>query len=185
MDYINTPLILNSKGKSIAFYQSKDLANINNITLWSLFEGKYNSIYGESKPYSIEYRLNPSPYTDNMFTNYQYVADWTDGTTTSYESHQFNTDRFGHFDIVEAWNEYQYGILSADTNIGVSPTKTKFRIWRGDIPRNDDQIEQRVLKGDRMRNPWIHLKFTKNKNKNTKMTFHNLNVIYYKEYGNR
>ena len=180
MDYINTPLILNSKGKSIAFYQSKDLANINNITLWSLFEGKYNSIYGESKPYSIEYRLNPSPYTDNMFTNYQYVADWTDGTTTSYESHQFNTDRFDHFDIVEAWNEYQYGILSADTNIGVSPTKTKFRIWRGDIPRNDDQIEQRVLKGDRMRNPWIHLKFTKNKNKNTKMTFHNLNVIYYK-----
>jgi hypothetical protein len=70
MDYINTPLILNSKGKSIAFYQSKDLAGINNITLWSLFEGKYNSIYGESKPYSIEYRLSPSPYTDNMFTNY-------------------------------------------------------------------------------------------------------------------
>jgi hypothetical protein len=70
MDYINTPLILNSKGKSVAFYQSKDLAGINNITLWSLFDGKYNSIYGESKPYSIEYRLNPSPYTDNMFTNY-------------------------------------------------------------------------------------------------------------------
>ena len=40
------------------------------IKIYSLFNGPYNKIYDEFKNYSIEYRINPSPYTDNLFTNY-------------------------------------------------------------------------------------------------------------------
>ena len=174
MDYINTPIITNIQGKSIALSQIT-----NELKLYTMFEGPYDEIYGNNMNYSIEYRLNPSPYTDNLFTNYQYVADWTDSNTKSNDYKQFDTNRFDHFDTVEAWNEYQHGILKADTGTGIRPIKTKFRIWRGDIPKDGDTLEGRKLKGDRMRNPWIHLKFSKNNINNTKMTFHNLNVIYY------
>ena len=191
MDYTNTPLIINNKGKSLAFQQTVDeesLLKDPKINMWSLFEGHYNNIYGQNREYSIEYRLNPSPYTDNMFTNYQYVADWVTPSYKSNDPCQFTgafNSRFDHFTTVEAWNEYQHGILNADTSrIGAYPAKTKFRIWRGDIPRNGDTLNKRILKGDRMRNPWIHLKFTKaiddKYSMTSKMTFHNLNVIYYK-----
>lgn len=191
MDYTDTPLIINNKGKSLAFQQTVDedsLYKDPKINMWSLFEGHYNNIYGQNREYSIEYRLSPSPYTDNMFTNYQYVADWVTPSYKSNDPCQFTdafNSRFDHFTTVEAWNEYQHGILKADTNrIGAYPAKTKFRIWRGDIPRNGDTLNKRILKGDRMRNPWIHLKFTKaiddKYSMTSKMTFHNLNVIYYK-----
>ena len=176
MDYINTPLLINVNGKSIAFAQGKKnnfIYGDPEIKVWSLFKGDYNDIYGFKRNYSIEYRLNPSPYTDNMFTNYQYIADWTSDNQNSFLS------KSEHFDTVKAWNEYQSGELSTNTGIGIQPLKAKFRIWRGDIPRDGDTKTKRVLKGDRMRNPWIHLKFTKDNIDNTKMTFHNLNVIYY------
>lgn len=174
MDYVSTPLLIHMQGNSLAFNQY-----INNMSLWLMFQGEYDNIYGINRNYSIEYRLNPSPYTDNMFTNYQYVADWTKSSTKSNDFEQFDSNRFDHFDTVKAWNEYQLGELDATTGTGIQPIKTKFRIWKGDIPRNGDTKSKRILKGDRMRNPWIHLKFTKDTINNTKMTFHNLNVTYY------
>lgn len=176
MDYVNTPLLINIDSKSIAFQQNRQnnfIYEDPEIKVWSLFEGEYNDIYGQKREYSIEYRLNPSPYTDNMFTNYQYIADWTSDDQNDFLS------KSAHFDIVKAWDEYQSGELSANTGVGIQPLKTKFRIWRGDIPRDGDTKTKRVLKGDRIRNPWIHLKFTKDNIDNTKMTFHNLNVTYY------
>ena len=49
MDYINTPLLINVNGKSIAFAQGKKNNFIHGdpeIKVWSLFEGDYNDIYG-------------------------------------------------------------------------------------------------------------------------------------------
>lgn len=192
MDYIDTPLLLNNKGKSIAFnqkiYEQQGMVThiSPKIKIYSLFNGPYNKIYDEFKNYSIEYRINPSPYTDNLFTNYQYTADWVNPQyKVDDKSNAFNDiDRFKSFDIVEAWNEYQYGKLKVNTkSVFPNPIKTKFRIWRGDIPRDGDDIGKINFKGDRMRNPWIHLKFTKNTEQEdtTKMLFHNLNIVYYGE----
>lgn len=179
MDYISSPLITNINGKSIAL-QNK--LNKEEIILWSLFEGDYNSIYGQQTSYSMEYRINPSPYSDNLFTNYEYIADWVNPDLKLDQPNQFDSleRRLQCFDVVEAWNEYQKGSISVDaTQYTKSPIKSKFRIWRGNIPRDGDTLEQLKLKGDRMRNPWIYLKFIKNPTDNSKMVFHNLNVIYY------
>jgi hypothetical protein len=70
MSYTNTPLLFNINGKSIALNQGE-----HQLKVWELFEGDYDTIYNTVVPYSIEYRINPSSNTDNMFTNYQYAAD--------------------------------------------------------------------------------------------------------------
>lgn len=166
MSYTNTPLLFNNNGKSIALNQKE-----HQLKVWELFEGNYDNIYNTVVPYSIEYRINPSPNTDNMFTNYQYDADLLDEKTNKLINGPQNC-----FDTVEAWNEYQHGILSIRNTKFNNP---KFRIWRGDIPRDGDTTTNNKLKADRMRNPWIHLKLSKNNPTGKKMIFHNLNIIYY------
>jgi hypothetical protein len=123
----------------------------------------------------MTYRLNPSAYTDNLFTNFTYIAD------------RFNEDKLFTletpvFDTVEAWNEYQHGMLDLTTiNNRHRHSKDRFRIWRGDIPRDGDTLKSHINGGDRMRNPWIFLKLTNdNINENNQMIFHNLTVTYYK-----
>ena len=166
MSYTNTPLLFNINGKSIALNQEE-----HQLKVWELFAGDYDNIYNTVVPYSIEYRINPSSNTDNMFTNYQYAAD-----LLNEETNQLITGPQNCFDTVEAWNEYQHGILNIQNTKFNNP---KFRIWRGDIPRDGDTTTNKKLKADRMRNPWIHLKLSKNNPTGEKMIFHNLNIIYY------
>ena len=94
-------------------------------------------------------------------------------------------------ELVDEFNAYQKKTYptsfikvnaSFQGGYGVQNTKfnnPKFRIWRGDIPRDGDTTTNKKLKADRMRNPWIHLKLSKNNPTGEKMIFHNLNIIYY------
>ena len=92
------------------------------------------------------------------------------------------------FDYLETWDEYQHGIASLQNKNGhaamqhhlqdtnkTAALKRKFRIWRCDIPRDNAPVnaETEAAMGiyrkidaphpiDRMRNPWIHLKLSKN-----------------------
>jgi len=202
MDYVDTPLITNmisgnGKSDTFAFRNTYNNARQRIVEIWEMFggadptssygpQGEYGYIYGQFRPYSMEYRLSPDPLHDSIFTNYIYSADWTDPTKDVDEYDIFDTSarRYTTFDTVEAKNEYQQGIIKMDTQrIGRWPVKSKFRIWRGDIPRNGDTLTGHIYAGDRMRNPWIHLKFEKNDADDSKMTFHDLTVIYYNQYG--
>lgn len=215
MSYEDTPMVVrlqSEMGESDTFTIRSAVNNAGRSTveIWKLFagasqpvydaygnllydaSGAYGYIYGEFRPYSMEYRLNPDPTHDSIFTNYQYTADWIDPSKEVEDTDVFDTAirRYTTFDTVEAKNEYQAGIINAlptvngyNRAMGIQPLKSKFRIWRGDIPRNGDTLLKRAMAGDRMRNPWIHLKFTKDTVDDSKMTFHNLIVTYYNQYG--
>ena len=96
----------------------------------------------------------------------------TDITSTAHQT----------FTSVEAWNEYQHGMLNLTTiKNRHRHSKDRFRIWRGDIPRDGDTLTTHVNGGNRMRNPWLYLKLYKDTTGDTnKMVFHNLTVTYYK-----
>lgn len=217
MDYIDTPIItrlISEKGESDVFALRSIQKKINWVTtkiveVWRMFagaseanvypaQGAYGYIYGEFRPYSMEYRLNPDPMHDSIFTNYQYAADWIDPAKLVDNTNVFDSEvrRYTTFDTVEAKNEYQQGIMAiqqsgniAGSTVGLrrvfgrQPIKSMFRLWRGNIPRDKDTLTGHTPLSDRMRNPWIHLKFAKTTADDSKMTFHNLIVNYYNQYG--
>jgi hypothetical protein len=214
MDYIDTPMIarlISNGGDSdtFAIRSTVNNARMSIIEIWKMFagastssvygpQGAYGYIYGAFRPYSMEYRLNPDPFHDSIFTNYQYAADWTDPSKEVDNENLFDSAarRYTTFDTVEAKNEYQQGIMAIQQSgniagstaglrrvFGRQPVKSMFRLWRGDIPRDKDTLTGHTPLSDRMRNPWIHLKFEKSAADDSKMTFHNLMVNYYNQYG--
>lgn len=182
MDYQSSPVITNLHGKSIILHSTNDN---NNVLVGNMFEGDYNVFFGEYKGYSLEYRIDSPTNEDTLFTNYNFIADWVNPNTISDDYNQFNSvDRFKTFDRVQAWNEYQFGEMRIPTNrVGRYKIKTKFREWYGDIPRDGYTLQSTAIHSDRLRNPWIHLKFIKDNNdeiKDTsKMTFYKLLITYY------
>ena len=182
MDYQSSPVITNLHGKSVILHSTNDN---NNVLVGNMFEGDYNVFFGEYKGYSLEYRIDSPTNEDTLFTNYNFIADWVNPNTISDDYNQFNSvDRFKTFDRVQAWNEYQFGEMKIPTNrVGRYKIKTKFREWYGDIPRDGYTLQSTSIHSDRLRNPWIHLKFIKdndNQIKDTsKMTFYKLLITYY------
>jgi len=69
--------------------------------------------------------------------------------------------------------------------------KRKFRIWRCDIPRDNVEVNDTIENPmgifrkakhpiDRMRNPWLYLKFTKDADNNMQRTeVHDLVLTYF------
>lgn len=144
---------------------------------------------------------------DKTFTNVELRA-CVDGDGTL-SGNDFTS--FLPLDSLETWDEYQHGFttlqhLSGSSifkhHTGTDSTfKRMFRIWRCDIPRNntvldadrtsglpyssdsDLGISRKVRKvNDRMRNPWVCLKFTKNASLSSPMQrteINDINVVYY------
>lgn len=144
---------------------------------YSLYGNSFYKMFGGSylNNYSIDYRINPEPLTDKVFTNLEYIADCTDSDNDVDTRQIIESDI--PFSKIEAWNEYQYG--SSDiTEDKFMPNnyKQKFRIRRVDIPRDSNSNYGM----DRMRNPWIHLRLSRTSGFNHKMTFHSMLVRYFK-----
>lgn len=186
MSYENCPLFINFLGDSLVLHLSGDYTGAH-----EMFKGEYNKFFtDEYKPYSMEFRLNPSPMTDNVFTNVTYIADCIDPSKDLKDISPDNISLFDSededrvyksFDTITAYNEYQKGELPLETSSwDIKHLKKKFRIWRSDIPRDGDTVEKHGFAMDRMRNPWIHLKLANNSPDNSKMIFHNMSVTYYK-----
>lgn len=176
MDYPKCPLITNYQLNSIALHQDRF-----GIELYKMFTGYYNNLLGVQQPYWMTYRLNPSAYTDNLFTNFTYIADIIPAGT-SLDNTDITSTAHQTFTSVEAWNEYQHGMLDLTTvKNRHRHSKDRFRIWRGDIPRDGDTRTKHINGGNRMRNPWLYFKLHKDTTGDTnKMVFHNLTVTYYK-----
>ena len=158
--YENIPLMANVLNK---------LVSLKNRSLWVHNEGQYNVFYGVHKPYYVQHRITPSPYSDKIFNTVEYRADMFN----SYDELTNHT-----FDTLEVENEYQYGISHLHFDKAkVSNLKRKFRIWRANIPR-DTKDDARGM--NRIRNPWINLKLTKDTTGDyERMEFHDLLVRYF------
>jgi len=150
--------------------------------------GSYGNFFGTKKPFSMTLVANQEPQLDKMFTNLEFRACVTgEGTEIG--------DKFTPllpFDSLEAWNEYQHGVLSLENKNGHSMfvhgkddgfLSRKFRMWRCDIPRNNvgtTGFKARPL--DRIRNPWAYLKLTKNAASDgnlSKVEIHDIMATYF------
>lgn len=147
------------------FFNIKNkLFSIKNNKLWENFEGDYNMFYDEFKPYYITFIANSNPNVDKIFNNIEFRADSWNGNNLLHN----NT-----FDTLEVWNEYQEGSTCLDFNMGVSPLKKKFRIWRANIPRAN------CNKRDRIRNTWAFIKLSMNNRNTWRTEFHDASVYYF------
>jgi hypothetical protein len=163
--------------------------------LWRHQAGEYCTFFGTEKPYSMTLVANQESQVDKIFTNLEFRA-CIEGEGTYNE----DTDKFTPllpFEKLEAWDEYQHGILTltnqharaihGDTS---GDLIRKFRMWRCDIPRDnapvDDSTESKMgikrFKAkplDRMRNPWVYLKLSKDSNTAHKTEIHDIVATYY------
>ena len=155
MSYEKVPAMFNVGSKFLSFKNGK---------LWEQGEGEYNKFFGEFKPYYITYRVNPEEPIDKIFNNIEFRSDTWDGDIL--------TDKT--FDTLDVWNEYQRGTLALNSiQCKPSPLKKKFRIWRALIPRDNSNHR------DRIRNPWIYLRLSMNKENNYRTELHDLIVHYF------
>ena len=160
--YEHTPYFTNLEGKGIAWQKA---ANDAYYKPWGHQEGDYNKFFGEYQPYWTTVIVNPDPTFDKTFNNLEFRADSFDNNT------YLPNETFDHLNV---WNEYQNGeCVLTNTLNRPSTLKKKFRIWRALIPRSNENHR------DRMRNPWLYLKLSKQGSNTYKTVLHDLIVDYF------
>lgn len=150
---------------SLMFNLNSDFYSIKNGEIYKHYAGKYNMFYGQPKPYSVTIISNDNPYTDKIFNTVEYIADLIPEKGNK-----------SPFDTLKVWNEYQEGESTLVFNAYTpSSLKRKFRIWRANIPRD------KINKLDRMRNPWLYIKLSNEKNLSDmrRMELHDIMVHYF------
>ena len=182
--YGRTPYFGVVTDRGLLWHQDETLTNggVNRgkYQAWWHREGNYNYFYNVYRPFSTTIVANENPTEDKIFNNLEYRGDMFD-TDGSYLP--INT-----FNKLETWNEYQRGIANLeDIKDRPSSLKKKFRIWRANIPRNTSNqggdTTHRYTR-DRMRNPWLYIKLSKEQtgnlveDNNKKSILHDL-VVYY------
>lgn len=146
------------------FYSIK-ADSVGNQSIYQHSIGNYNEFYGEIKPYHLTIISNEDPQVNKVFTNLDYRADFFDSNNNYLENESFDT--------LEVWNEYQRGKETLKySKFRPSNLKKKFRMWGVNIPRDKKN------KLDRMRNPWLYIKLSKEKPGTSKMELHDLVVKY-------
>lgn len=154
--YENTPYFINFKDRGLW---------VKNNSLWLHNEGDYNKFFDKYQPFYTTVIANPDMQLDKIFNNIEFRSDSWDKN-----NNLLNTT----FDKLETWNEYQKGTLQLVNKINKpSSLKKKFRIWRANIPRDDSNHK------DRMRNPWLYLKLSKNIENTDKTILHDIMVYYF------
>lgn len=148
--YVTSISMFNLNGKSLLL--NRDLG------VYHMFEGDY------IRDFSVEYKINPEPLEEKIFTNIEYISD-TINDSVLLTSNPFKT--------LSVRTEYQEG--STDLLRTRYPnSNAKFRIWRADIPRDRENPLNRI------HNPWINLKLIGNDNIEGITTLHSLVVKYFK-----
>ena len=165
-DYNGTEIMLNVGDSFYSLVtKNEEITGDNGTYLYEMFSGSYNNFFGEVKPYSITIISNEDPQADKVFTNLDYRADFFDSNNNYLENESFDT--------LEVWNEYQRGKETLKySKFRPSNLKKKFRMWGANIPRDKKN------KLDRMRNPWLYIKLSKENPGTSKMELHDLVVKY-------
>lgn len=160
-EYHNADHLFTIKDKSFTTKDNK---------IWKQRTGEYNYFYGIYSPFYVQLLVNSEPLVDKTFSNVEFTMDTV------------NADDLDAFDKIETWNEYQQGqadLVPMDKqpsyalrNVATdSKLRRKFRFWRANIPRATNSI-------DRMRNPWLMIKLSKNELNTNKYRINNINVSY-------
>lgn len=152
---------------------------LGNTEVWQHQAGEYCNFFGENKPFSMTLIANQESQMDKIFTNLEFRACVED--EGAYDE---STDKFVPslpFDTLEAWDEYQHGILSLSNKNKANKLthgllsgilSRKFRVWRCDIPRDNAPVDAttecplgikrfKARSLDRIRNTWAYLKLSK------------------------
>lgn len=132
---------------------------------WLHNEGDYNMFFGVYQPFYTTVIANPDMPIDKIFNNLEFRSDSWDKN-----GNLLNTT----FDTLTTWNEYQQGTSTLNNILGrPSSLKRKFRIWRANIPR------AKANGRDRMRNPWLYIKLSMEKENVNKTVLHDMIVHYF------
>lgn len=163
-DYSEVPMIANVKDRLVSFRDNR---------LWLQNEGLYCNFFGHQYDYWTQYRVTPEPFSDKIWTNIDYRADFFevldgDAEPVVSETELVNGDiedtykEWETFTDYKVWDEYQDTGFTpfAHDSFDRDDVRKKFRIWRLTIPR---ALKEGTNKHglDRIRNPWINLLFRK------------------------
>ena len=167
-----------------------------NHHLWLQNEGLYCNFFGHQYDYWMQYRVTPEPYSDKIWTNIDYRADFyqvldEEGKAIVPEENLINGDTFGEmedlykewetFTDYKVWDEYQTTgfVPFAHDHFDRDDVRKKFRIWRLTVPRALKEGTNKYGM-DRIRNPWINLMFRKSMDDNKNlMQLHDIVVKYF------
>ena len=182
-DYGHTPYFCTLDGNGI-WVRNNDS---NNAVLYGHQMGNYCDFFGSDKSYWMTLVGNPEPQLDKIFTNLEFRA-CVDGEGTSSNN---NYTPYLPFNSLTTWNEYQKGVATLQWKNQSGPMKhhllngtahlnRKFRLWRCDIPRDNDTTGGRTPHyNDRMRNPWLYLKLLKSSNTGNRTEIHDIMMTYF------
>ncbi len=163
-----------------------------NHRVWLQNEGLYCNFFGQQYDYWTWYRVTPEPYSDKIWTNIDYRADFfevldANGNSSVSETDLINGDlgnsykEWETFTDYKVWDEYQTTGFTpfAHSSFDRDDVRKKFRIWRLAIPRAVKEGTNRHGL-DRIRNPWINLLFRKsNVDGKYLMQLHDIVVKYF------
>lgn len=137
---------------------------------WLHNEGDYNMFFGVYHPFYTTVIANPDMSVDKIFNNLEFRSDSWDKSDTLLDT---------TFDTLTVWNEYQQGTVTLNNILGKpSNLKRKFRVWRANIPRANT-TEPNKKGRDRMRNPWLYIKLSMEKENTNKTILHDMIVHYF------
>lgn len=167
-DYASVPMMTNVEDKFISFRDAK---------LWKQNEGLYCNFFGQQYSYWTQYRVTPEPYSDKIWTNIDYRADFyevldesgnsivSEENLISGEPNDGLSDRYKEWETFtdyKVWDEYQTTGFTPFTHekFDRDDVRKKFRIWRLAVPR---ALKEGTNKYglDRIRNPWVNILFRK------------------------
>lgn len=139
-----------------------EFVSIHGKKLYLQNKGPYNDFFGEKFPSEITYRVAPDPALDKVWTNMDVQVDFYDTSKFIDEPENFITPESYMpemcFDELSIWNEYQKANV-----VGTSANpKKRFRTWHYTMPRAS-KTGTNKFGLDHFRNPWIFVKFTKNR----------------------
>lgn len=162
--YNNAPYFITVKDKEYWINTSQNKED-SPYKLWEHNKGDYNMYFERYQPHYVTIIVNPDGGSDKIFNTVEFRADaWDSDNLLSNET----------FDTLSVWNEYQSGQSSLKFKHGIpSNLKKKFRIWRANIPRAS------INGRDRMRNPWLYVKLSKDEENTYKNVLHDLIVHYF------
>ena len=143
--------------------------------------GRYNDYFGFYKPFWTELLAHSdgsdkdSALMDKTWTNVSFQFDTFDDAQTDVKTRYKEGE---HFDKVDCETEYQKGSTAWKKRYpGIGK---KFRMWHADLPRDGYTEELDGYTADRLRNPWLRMRLTKNKNinKNYRSVLHSIQIGY-------
>jgi hypothetical protein len=159
--YEHTPYLVRIQDRSI-FVRPYNNSEDDKYYLWEHNKGEYNNYFGKYYPFSTTIIANEDPTLDKIYDTLEFRSDSWDNNILLNET----------YDTLKVWNEYQSGISKLYNDKDKSSSlKRKFRIWKANIPRDKNGR-------DRMRNPWLFIKLSKEIPNNNKTVLNDLAVHY-------